>query len=144
MPAAPHATDHDVTLSFLEMEQHPSSLLIWITIAWFKDGLFKFLHQPFVGIQFTILCAAAEHLSTGGLFIFDVWHSPAVHTQSPEVRVKRLEGEGISILRVAEPKIFPSENRVDVHYTVITRHLDTDSVYTFEENQNIVKFLKPL
>ncbi|MFZ4801561.1 MAG: class I SAM-dependent DNA methyltransferase [Chlorobium sp.] len=76
---------------------------------------------------------AAEHLESGGLFVFDVWYSPAVYAQHPEIRVKRLADETIEITRVAEPIIFPNENRVDVHYTVFASDVVTGGFSTFTE-----------
>lgn len=61
---------------------------------------------------------AASHLSPGGLFIFDFWYGPAVLTEVPSVRVKRLENADIKVTRIAEPTIRYNENIVDVKYTV--------------------------
>ena len=36
-----------------------------------------------------VFASAADHLPKGGLFLFDVWHGPAVLTQRPAVRVKQ-------------------------------------------------------
>jgi hypothetical protein len=61
---------------------------------------------------------ASDHLTHGGLFLFDFWYGPAVLTQKPEVRVKRLENDTVSVTRIAEPAIQANENVVDVQYTV--------------------------
>lgn len=61
---------------------------------------------------------AAINLSQGGIFLFDFWYGPAVLTQKPEVRVKRLEDRVIKVTRIAEPEIHVNENVVDVNYTV--------------------------
>lgn len=61
---------------------------------------------------------AAAHLSVGGLLIFDYWYGPAVLTQCPDVRIKRLEDKKIKVLRIAEPVMYLNENRVQVNYTV--------------------------
>jgi SAM-dependent methyltransferase len=61
---------------------------------------------------------ASVHLQPGGLFLFDFWYGPAVLTQLPEVRVKRLEDEEIKVTRIAEPEMHVNENVVDVNYTV--------------------------
>lgn len=69
---------------------------------------------------------AAEHLKPGGVFLFDCWYGPAVLTDRPAVRVKRMQGNGIDVLRIAEPLMHPNENVVDVHYTVhVTSHADS-------------------
>ena len=61
---------------------------------------------------------ASVHLQPGGLFLFDFWYGPAVLTQKPEVRVKRLEDKEIKVTRIAEPEMHVNENVVDVNYTV--------------------------
>jgi SAM-dependent methyltransferase len=61
---------------------------------------------------------AAAHLRPGGILIFDYWYGPSVLSTQPEVRVKRLEDEQIKALRIAEPVLYPNENRVQVNYTV--------------------------
>lgn len=66
---------------------------------------------------------AAAHLKPGGAFLFDCWYGPAVLTDRPAVRVKRMQGDGFDVLRIAEPVMHPNENVVDVNYTVqITKH----------------------
>jgi SAM-dependent methyltransferase len=62
---------------------------------------------------------AAEHLVSGGLFVFDCWYGPAVLTDRPHVRTKRLGDEKIDVFRIAEPVMHPNENLVDVNYTVL-------------------------
>jgi SAM-dependent methyltransferase len=61
---------------------------------------------------------ASVHLQPGGLFLFDFWFGPAVLTQRPDVRVRRLEDEEIKVTRIAEPEMHVNENVVDVNYTV--------------------------
>jgi SAM-dependent methyltransferase len=61
---------------------------------------------------------AATHLNPGGVFIFDYWFGPAVLTQKPEVKIKRMEDEFSEILRIAEPSLDPGSNTVEVNFTV--------------------------
>ena len=62
---------------------------------------------------------AANHLNEEGLFIFDVWYSPAVYNQKPEARIKRLMNDNVEVIRIAEPEILSSENVVNVNYQMI-------------------------
>ncbi|WP_243371798.1 class I SAM-dependent methyltransferase [Geotalea sp. SG265] len=62
---------------------------------------------------------AKANLKPGGLFIFDCWYGPAVLTDPPVVRVKRLEDDEISVIRIAEPAINYNDNVVDVNYDVL-------------------------
>lgn len=65
------------------------------------------------------MVTAAAHLRPGGLFIFDCWYGPGVLTDPPATRVRRLQGDGVAVTRIAEADHRPNENRVDVHYEVI-------------------------
>ena len=93
-------------------------------------------------IQATLSNAAA-HLLPGGLFVFDFWYSPAVYAQKPEVRVKRQEDDRIKITRIAEPSIYPNENRVDVHYTIHAQEASTGEYHVFEEVHPMRHFSLP-
>lgn len=90
-----------------------------------------------------VFARAAEHLRPGGLFVFDVWYSPAVYRQRPEVRVKRLADTGVEITRIAEPRLYPNENRVDVIYTIFARELATGITETFSETHPMRHFSLP-
>jgi SAM-dependent methyltransferase len=90
-----------------------------------------------------VFASAAYHLKPGGLFLFDVWYSPAVAAQRPELRVKRLLSQDLSITRIAEPTLHPNANRVDVHYTVIAQDLSSGTVQTFEETHPMRHFSLP-
>jgi SAM-dependent methyltransferase len=90
-----------------------------------------------------LFARAAEHLRPGGLFIFDVWYSPAVNTQRPEVRVKRLMKDGLEITRIAEPIVYPNENRVDVCYTVFVREANSGDIQSFTETHPMRHFSLP-
>jgi SAM-dependent methyltransferase len=80
---------------------------------------------------------AAVHLEPGGLFIFDCWYGPAVLTQRPEVRVKRLEDDQVCVTRVAEPRLLLDQNAVDVGYTMFVRDKKTERQTSFEETHRM-------
>ncbi|MFC3559821.1 class I SAM-dependent DNA methyltransferase [Pedobacter jamesrossensis] len=44
-----------------------------------------------------------KHLNENGLFIFDLWYTPAVLSQIPEKRIKTTEDEHIKVIRNATP-----------------------------------------
>lgn len=87
-----------------------------------------------------VFARAAEHLEAGGLFVFDVWYSPAVYAQKPEVRVKRMADEAIEITRITEPALHPNENRVDVNYTIFARDRASGEVETLTETHPMRHF----
>ncbi|MGV3765451.1 MAG: class I SAM-dependent DNA methyltransferase [Chitinophagaceae bacterium] len=66
-----------------------------------------------------MLQTAAAHLETGGTFIFDCWYGPAVLTDPPVVRVRRMHNEDITVTRIAEPVLHPNKNIVDVNYEIL-------------------------
>lgn len=76
---------------------------------------------------------AKAHLKEGGLFIFDCWYGPAVLSEQPATRIKRLEDTEISVTRLAEPVLHSGRNTVDVHYQVFVRDKQTDVVEELQE-----------
>lgn len=76
---------------------------------------------------------AKAHLKPGGVFIFDCWYGPTVLSDRPTVRVKRLEDAAISVTRIAEPVIYPNENRVDVHYQILIQDRKTQELEALKE-----------
>jgi len=90
-----------------------------------------------------VFARASEHLSTGGLFIFDVWYSPAVYAQRPEIRVKRMADEAISVTRIAEPVSHANDNCVDVNYTIFARDLASGLFETMSEIHPMRHFSLP-
>ena len=90
-----------------------------------------------------VFARAAEHLKPGGIFIFDFWYSPAVYTQKPTTRVKRMFDGQAEVTRVAEPSIYPNENRVDVNYTIFAKERASHSIQTFTELHRMRHFSMP-
>ncbi len=84
-----------------------------------------------------------EHLKPGGIFIFDVWYGPAVLSDRPSVRVKRLEDNQISITRIAEPVMHPNDNFVDVNYQVFIQDKSNGEVEELKETHRIRYLFKP-
>jgi SAM-dependent methyltransferase len=76
---------------------------------------------------------AARHLGPGGLFLFDVWHGPAVLTERPSVRVKRVEDDKTRLIRIAEPDLEIETNVVTVKYTVLAESKPDNQWTTFTE-----------
>tara|TARA_B100000965_G_scaffold127974_1_gene106515 strand:- start:239 stop:985 length:747 start_codon:yes stop_codon:yes gene_type:complete len=91
----------------------------------------------------SILNNARKHLIKGGLFIFDVWYSPAVIFQEPSLRVKRLSNSEISITRIAEPISYPNENKVEVNYTFFVQNKNNGEYQTFTEKHPMRHFSIP-
>ena len=86
---------------------------------------------------------AQEHLLPGGIFIFDCWYGPAVLTDRPTVRIKRLEDETIEVTRIAEPLLYPNENLVDVNYHLFVRDKLSGEVAEQKELHKMRYLFKP-
>jgi len=84
-----------------------------------------------------------QHLQTGGIFIFDIWYGPAVLSELPKVRVKRLEDAEIYVTRIAEPKMYPNENLVDVNYQIFIQDKSSDAVEEIRETHRMRYLFKP-
>ncbi|HEY8946189.1 MAG TPA: class I SAM-dependent methyltransferase [Polyangiaceae bacterium] len=84
-----------------------------------------------------------EHLKPGGLFLFDAWYGPAVLSDRPAVRIKRLEDESIAVTRLAEPVMHANENRVDVNYHVFVKEKASGQVSELRETHNLRYFFAP-
>ena len=83
---------------------------------------------------------AKNHLKKDGIFIFDFWYGPAVLTDPPVKRIKRLENEKIKVTRIAEPVMHPDENVVDVNYDVFIKDIDSKKIIEKEELHKVRYF----
>ena len=84
-----------------------------------------------------------QHLSTDGLFIFDVWYSPAVLSQLPEKRTKIVENELIKVLRNANPINHWNNNVIDVIYDINVQEKLTGQNHQFSETHHMRHFSIP-
>jgi SAM-dependent methyltransferase len=80
---------------------------------------------------------AFDHLSPGGMFLFDFWYGPAVLSQKPEVRVKHLEDEHISVVRIAEPLLRVNESTVDVNYCLFISDKGSEMIESVTESHKL-------
>ncbi len=76
---------------------------------------------------------AKKHLNKGGIFIFDVWHGPAVLTDRPASRARNAEDEKIKVVRKTEPVMLSEQNVVEVNYNI--KITDKISKTTLEINE---------
>jgi SAM-dependent methyltransferase len=86
---------------------------------------------------------AKVHLKPNGIFLFDCWYGPAVITDKPALRVKRIEEKSMKIIRIAEPEMYPNDNIVDVHYEIIIDNRKTGEIERFTENHRMRYLFKP-
>ncbi|ACH39577.1 SAM-dependent methyltransferase, type 11 [Citrifermentans bemidjiense Bem] len=86
---------------------------------------------------------AKAHVAPGGLFLFDCWYGPAVLSDPPVVRVKRLEDDVIEVVRIAEPEVHYNANTVDVNYQVLITEKATGRVSTLKETHTMRYLFMP-
>jgi SAM-dependent methyltransferase len=89
------------------------------------------------------LTTLSHHLSPGGLCLFDFWYGPAVLSDPPAMRLRRLEGEDHKILRISEPKLYPNENQVDVQYLFLLQENGGTKTQEFVEIHRMRYFFMP-
>jgi len=76
-----------------------------------------------------VFTSVKSHLNEGGLFIFDFWYGPAVLTDLPKTTIKRLEDENAKVTRIAESKLHPQLNTIDVNFDIfVTNKKDNSSI----------------
>lgn len=86
---------------------------------------------------------AAAHLKPGGVFLFDCWYGPAVLTDRPAVRIKRMYNDDVEVLRIAEPVMHSNENVVDVNYTVLIKQKGVEQVSELRETHRMRYLFAP-
>lgn len=87
-----------------------------------------------------VFAQAYQHLNNNGIFLFDCWYGPAVLTEKPELRIKRLENENVKITRIAEPVLRENENIVEVHYDIFVQNKNTKEIRELKET-HIMRYL---
>lgn len=80
---------------------------------------------------------ARTQIVDGGVFIFDYWYGPAVLSDPPTVRVKRVSGDRLEVTRLAEPAMLVNENAVEVAYHIWVRNRATGLVTEHDERHRV-------
>ncbi|GBR75496.1 SAM-dependent methyltransferase [Candidatus Termititenax persephonae] len=63
-----------------------------------------------------VFANAAQHLAEGGVFLFDFWYGPAVLSDLPTTRTKKLENAEIKVTRQTTPIMHYNDNIVEVNF----------------------------
>lgn len=82
---------------------------------------------------------AANHLDSGGLFIFDFWFRDAVLSQKPELRIKRVSSEDFVVCRIAEPRMIEKDNSVEVQYSIFSKKKN-ESFWTMQQELHQMRY----
>jgi SAM-dependent methyltransferase len=88
-------------------------------------------------------CTVAEHLEPGGVFLFDCWYGPAVLTDRPETRIRRLSEDNIGLVRIAEPTLDASTSTANVDYQLFITDQKSGIVTSFKENHCLRYLFEP-
>ena len=90
-----------------------------------------------------IFRSARMALVPDGLFVFDFWYGPAVLTERPNVRVRRIATSDVQLTRISEPVHHINRNIVDVKFTVIAIDPQTDRVEQHSEVHSMRYLFEP-
>ena len=72
-------------------------------------------------------------LKPGGLLLFDCWYGPAVYSQGPGLSLKKLEDDKISLVRIADGRLNPTSNSVEVGYDIFITNKSDSTVEHIKE-----------
>jgi SAM-dependent methyltransferase len=100
-------------------------------------------YQPTNADLKATFATAREHMQVGGIFLFDCWYGPAVLTDRPGMRIKRMQDEVIEVTRLAEPVLYPNECLVDVNYHVFIRDRVSGTVNEVKETHRMRYLFRP-
>ena len=85
---------------------------------------------------------ASEHLENGGLFLFDVWHGPAVVVTEPSIRKKEAAKGRYRVKRVAYPERNATAGTVKVVYALDCEDIESGERAQFQE-EHLMRYLFP-
>jgi len=89
------------------------------------------------------LTLTRKHLKPDGIFIFDVWYSPAVYHCKPENRIKRMADDDVSITRFAQPEILYNKNAINVSYDIFVYNKKNQNTDIINEQHLMRHFSMP-
>ena len=86
--------------------------------------------------------SAARHLAPGGVFLFDVWHGPAVLSQRPSERIKEVADDRYRVKRTARPELDTNRSTVKVEYEIECEDRSNGETVRFSE-EHLMRYLFP-
>jgi SAM-dependent methyltransferase len=86
---------------------------------------------------------AKNHLKPGGKLIFDFWYGPAVYSDKPSLRKKRIENSKLLIDRKTTPTFDCNKNKVEVHFEISIENKTSKRKIKFEETHLMRFFFLP-
>ena len=86
--------------------------------------------------------SVARHIVPGGLFLFDVWHGPAVLWQRPSERIKEVADDRYRVKRTARPELDTNSSTVKVVYEIECEDRSDGETERFCE-EHLMRYLFP-
>ncbi len=102
-------------------------------ISLFHVVNYQLTHEALCGYFET----AARAVRPGGVLVFDFWYGPAVLSDRPAVRIKRVETPEVRLTRLAEPSVEVNRNLVTVNYTLIAQQRTSGTSREFTERHTV-------
>ena len=90
----------------------------------------------------SVFQVVTAHLAPGGLFLFDVWHGPAVLSQGPSERVKEVADDRYRVTRTARPELDTNQSTVKVVYQMECEDRASGKTDRFSE-EHVMRYLFP-
>ena len=84
--------------------------------------------------------AVNQQLKKGALFVFDVWFTPAFYNLKPETRVRKMENDICSIVRLAESSVNAIASTVDVNYSIYVKPKNNENPFELNETHTMRHF----
>src|SRR5262249_23150674 len=85
---------------------------------------------------------AEGHLRPSGVFLFDVWHGPAVVSQGPSDRVKEIADDRHRVRRTCRPQLDSTRKNVKVGYDFGCEERHSGQTIRFNE-EHVMRYLFP-
>ncbi|WP_109157353.1 MULTISPECIES: class I SAM-dependent methyltransferase [unclassified Azospirillum] len=87
------------------------------------------------------LTTVRQHLTPGGLFVFDVWNGLAVLTDRPGQRIRTVKQNKTRIIRSTETQLDYLNQRCFVNFEVM--HIEENKVVSEQREEHIMRFFFP-
>lgn len=81
-----------------------------------------------------------NHLNYGGYFVFDFWYTPNILKYKPIIKIKRIENDELSIVRITEPEFIENQNIVIVNFDVFILDKKTNQISNIKEKHSMRHF----
>lgn len=89
-----------------------------------------------------VFAVASGHLKPDGIFLFDVWHGPAVLFQGASKRVKEVEDDHHRVRRTAHPTLDTNQSTVKIVFDMECEDKRSGELSRFTED-HLMRYLFP-